>query len=194
MAEYVAFLYADGLPVPQKLSHLIWHLIDVHILPDSVMARWPALYMNWEEAERFCRTAQKRLPTEAEWEKAARGTEGQIFPWGNSVPDADLAVSGLSHIHQIPLVAAVNSFEEGRSPYGLNHMAGNAREWVNDWFSADYYPLMRERNPPGPEVGRYKSVRGGSWRSRPQLLRTATRNGAHPMTRSPTIGFRCARS
>ncbi len=194
MAEYLDFLHQHGLPVPQKLRHLIWHLIDVHFLPDYVMARWPAMFMDWEEAVRFCRVHKKRLPTEAEWEKAARGTRGNVFPWGSKDPDADLAVSGLYHVHQIPLVAAVDSFEEGRSPYGLSHMAGNVREWVNDWFGQDYYPRMPERNPPGSEVGRYKSVRGGSWRSRPQLLRTATRNGALPSTRSPNVGFRCAKS
>ena len=192
MAEYLGFLRQQELPVPDKLRHLIWHLIDVHALPDYVMARWPAMYMDWKEAEQFCRTHKKRLPTEAEWEKAARGTEGNLFPWGSQVPDADLAVSGLYHVHQIPLVAAVDSFEEGRSPYGLSHMAGNVREWVNDWFGPDYYPHMPERNPQGPEVGRYKSVRGGSWRSRSQLLRTATRNGALPTKRSPNVGFRCA--
>ncbi len=194
MAEYLAFLHQQELPVPRKLRHLIWHLIDVHVLPDYVMARWPAMFMDWEEADRFCRVHKKRLPTEAEWEKAARGTEGNLFPWGIKDPDADLAVSGLYHVHQIPLVAAVDSFEEGRSPYGLSHMAGNVREWVNDWFGPDYYPRMPERNPPGSDVGRYKSVRGGSWRSRPQLLRTATRNGAVPSTRSPNVGFRCAKS
>ena len=194
LAEYLAFLYQQGLSVPDDLRHLIWHLIDVHSLPDYVMARWPAMYVDWKEADQFCRTQNKRLPTEAEWEKAARGTDGNLFPWGSQVPDADLAVSGLYHVHQIPLVAAVDSFEEGRSPYGLSHMAGNVREWVNDWFGPDYYPQMPERNPQGPEVGRYKSVRGGSWRSRPQLLRTATRNGAIPRTRSPNVGFRCAKN
>jgi len=73
MAEYLAFLHQHGLPVPHKLRHLIWHLIDVHVLPDYVMARWPAMFMDWEEAVRFCRVHKKRLPTEAEWEKA----EGQ---------------------------------------------------------------------------------------------------------------------
>lgn len=194
LAEYLTFLHEQDLPVPYKLRRLIWHLIDVHVLPDDVMARWPAMYVDWKEADQFCRTRDKRLPTEAEWEKAARGTDGRLFPWGADPPNADLAVSGLYHVHQIPLVAAVDGFEEGRSPYGLHHMAGNVREWVKDWFGPDSYPLMPERNPQGPKAGRYKSVRGGSWRSRPQLLRTATRNGAVPTTRSPTLGFRCARS
>ena len=192
LAEYLAFLAGQGLPVPSELRELIWHLVSVHFLPDYVMARWPAMFVTWQEAVDFCQQQGKRLPTEAEWEKAARGTEGNLFPWGERVPSEELAVSGLHHVHQIPLLAAVDSFEEGRSPYGLNHMAGNVREWVNDWFGTDYYSRMPERNPQGPKVGRYKSVRGGSWRSRPQLLRTATRNGAYAGTRSHNIGFRCA--
>ncbi len=194
LGEYLAFLRQQGRPVPGELRELIWHLISVHFLPDYVMARWPAMFVTWQEAKESCLQQGKRLPTEAEWEKAARGPKGNIFPWGGRVPNDDLAVSGLHHVHQIPLLAAVDSFEEGRSPYGLSHMAGNVREWVNDWFGADYYPRMPARNPKGPEVGRYKSVRGGSWRSRPQLLRTATRNGAYAATRSHNIGFRCAGS
>lgn len=194
LGESLKFLAGQRNPVPQELRDLIWHLISVHFLPDYVMARWPAMFVTWQEADDFCKQQGKRLPTEAEWEKAARGTHGNLFPWGERVPNEDLAVSGLHHVHQIPLLAAVDSFEEGRSPYGLNHMAGNVREWVNDWFGPDYYSRMPERNPQGPEVGRYKSVRGGSWRSRPQLLRTATRNGAFAATRSHNIGFRCAGS
>lgn len=194
LGEYLKFLASQARPVPSELRDLIWHLVLVHFLPDYVMARWPAMFVTWYEADEFCKLQGKRLPTEAEWEKAARGTEGNLFPWGERVPNEELAVSGLHHVHQIPLLAAVDSFEEGRSPYGLSHMAGNVREWVNDWFGPDYYPRMPERNPQGPEVGRYKSVRGGSWRSRPQLLRTATRNGAKAETRSHNIGFRCAGS
>ena len=193
IAEYLAFLTQNHRPVSEELQRLIWHLITVHFLPDYVMARWPALYVTWEEASEFCHVQNKRLPTEAEWEKAARGTKASLFPWGREAPNSDLAVYGLYHVHQIPLVAAVDSWESGRSPYGLHHMAGNVREWVHDWFGVDYYSIMPERNPPGPDTGRYKSVRGGSWRSKSHLLRTATRNGAIPTKRSPTLGFRCAK-
>jgi len=193
LAEYLAFLKEQRQSPPEELQRLIWHLNTVPLLPDYVMARWPALYATWAEADGFCHARGKRLPTEAEWEKAARGTEGKLFPWGSQPPAPGLAVFGQYHVHEIPLVAAVDSGEEGQSPYGARHMAGNIAEWVQDWFGNDYYVTMPERNPKGPATGRYKSVRGGSWKSNPTILRAATRNGAVPDQRAPTIGFRCAR-
>ena len=194
LAEYLAHLARARRHPPAELQQLIWHVITVHALPDYVLASWPALYVSWEDAEAFCRAHEKRLPGEAEWEKAARGPDAYRFPWGVTPPQPGLAVFGQHHVHEIPLVAAVNGGEEGRSPYGLQHMAGNAAEWVRDWFGLDYYAVMPERNPPGPSTGRYKGVRGGSWKSHPPMLRTATRNGAAPDQRAATIGFRCARS
>ena len=91
-------------------------------------------------------------------------------------------------------LGAVDTGDEGKSPYGLHHMAGNIGEWVQDWFGFDYYAYIPERNPAGPTSGRYKVVRGGSWKSKPNMLRSATRGGAAPDQRSPTIGFRCAGS
>ncbi|MBD0305594.1 MAG: SUMF1/EgtB/PvdO family nonheme iron enzyme [Nitrospiraceae bacterium] len=194
LGEYLAYLDREHRRPPEELLRLIHHLITVHFLPDYVMAPWPALYVTWADAADFCMVHGKRLRTEAEWEKAARGSEGRVFPWGRTTPQPGLAVFGQYHVHEIPLVAAVNSGEEGQSSYGLHHMAGNAAEWVQDWFGFDYYAVMPDRNPPGPSSGRYKSVRGGSWKSRPTLLRTASRNGASPDQRSATIGFRCATS
>jgi len=194
LAEFLKFLDQQHRPVSDELQRLIWHLISVHFIPDQALAPWPALYVTWEEAADFCHTLHKRLPTEAEWEKAARGTNGNLFPWGQSLPTDENAVFGQYHVHQIPLVASVDGWDEGRSPYGLHHMAGNVAEWVHDWFGFDYYSIGPTRNPQGSPIGRYKSVRGGSWRSRPVMLRTATRGGAFPDQRAATIGFRCARS
>lgn len=193
LGEFLRFLQDHDLPVSLELRRLIWHLITVHYVPDEVMAPWPALYVTWAEASAFCQAQGKALPTEAQWEKAARGTNGNVFPWGSDPPAAALAVYGQYHVHEIPLVAAVDSGEEGRSPFGLHHMAGNVAEWVRDWFLGDYYAIIPFENPPGPREGRYKSVRGGSWKSRPAMLRTATRGGALAEQRAATIGFRCAR-
>lgn len=192
LGEFLAYVHRQQQPVPMELRHLLWHLISVHFIPDSVLAPWPALYVTWKEAAGFCLAQGKQLPTEAEWEKAARGTDGHVFPWGLSAPQEDVAIFGRYHVHEIPLVAAVDSWEEGQSPFGLHHMAGNVAEWVQDWFGFDYYSVSPTRNPRGPKESRYKAVRGGSWKSRPQMLRTATRGGSLPNQRAATIGFRCA--
>lgn len=194
LGEYLRWLLEQKRAIPQPLYKLIEHVTRVHALSADTLARWPALYVTWSDAAEFCRSQSKRLPTESEWEKAARGTGGNLFPWGEQPPAPGRAMYGRYHVHEIPIVAAVDSGETGRSPYGLHHMAGNAAEWVQDWLGIDYYITMPERNPQGPTTGRYKVVRGGSWKSEPPLLRTATRSGAAPDQRTGTIGFRCATS
>jgi iron(II)-dependent oxidoreductase len=194
LSEYLHFLAERGEAPSEELVRLIGHAVREHLLPDDVLARWPAFYISWDESAEFCRAGGKRLPTEAEWEKAARGKDAKLFPWGNTRPVPGLAVFGKHYADEIPLVAAVDSGVEGRSHYGARHMAGNIAEWVQDWYGIDYYTTMPERNPPGPAKGRYKGVRGGSWMSSPSLLRTATRNGAVPSQRAATVGLRCARS
>ncbi|MDX2251638.1 MAG: SUMF1/EgtB/PvdO family nonheme iron enzyme [Nitrospira sp.] len=194
LGEYLSWLQRQQRPLPDEVRKLIEHMTVVHAARPETLARWPALYVTWPEASEFCRAEGKRLPTEAEWEKAARGDTGRLFPWGQQPPAPELAKFGQYHVHEIPIVASVERGEQGRSPYGLHHMAGNAAEWVNDWFGIDYYATMPDRNPHGPATGRYKVVRGGSWKSEPALLRSATRGGASPDRRAATIGFRCARS
>jgi len=194
LGEYLAFLQQEKLHPSDELQKLIWHVITIHSVSDQTLSRWPALYVTWAEAKDLCMSKRKRLPTEAEWEKAARGSEGGLFPWGKTAPNPALAMFGQYHVHEIPILAAVDSHEAGKSPYGLHHMAGNVAEWVQDWFGFDYYAYMPERNPPGPTSGRYKGVRGGSWKSNQIMLRTATRGGSAPDQRSATIGFRCAQS
>jgi iron(II)-dependent oxidoreductase len=193
LGEYLSWLLRHRRALPDEVRKLIDHMTTVHALMPETLALWPALYVTWQEASDFCSAQGKRLPREAEWEKAARGGSGNLFPWGPQPPTPELAKFGQYHVHEIPIVAAVDSGLEGRSPYGLHHMAGNAAEWVEDWFGIDYYATMPARNPHGPDSGRYKVVRGGSWKSAPAMLRTATRSGASPDRRTATIGFRCAR-
>ena len=194
LGEYLAYLARERRHPADELQKLLWHVITVHSVSDETLARWPALYVTWHDARGFCASQGKRLPTEAEWEKAARGPDGLLFPWGDASPDAERAMFGQHHVHEIPILSAVDSHAAGRSPYGLHHMAGNVAEWVHDWFGLDYYAYMPRENPAGPASGRYKGVRGGSWKSNIIMLRTATRSGFSPDQRSPTIGFRCAQS
>jgi len=151
----------------------------------------PVVCVSWEDAVAYAKWAGKRLPTEAEWEKAAKGTLGASYPWGFSAPTADLARFNLDFETGYP--AVVGSYPAGASPYGCLDIAGNVWEWCADWYNERYYESSPTENPPGPQSGGMGRVlRGGSWANRGPLLRTEVRFCAPPKKKAYYIGFRCA--
>ena len=154
---------------------------------NSSFSQYPVIWVTWSQAEAYCGWVAGRLPTEAEWEKAARGTDNRIYPWGNEYPTADLLNFGWN----MGDTTAEGSYPDGASPYGALDMSGNVWEWAADWFGETYYAISPASNPPGPESGTTRVVRGGAWGAIPRDVRTAYRIGLSPADSFDIVGFRC---
>ena len=154
---------------------------------NSVYTNYPVINVNYDQAKAYCEWVGARLPTEAEWEKAARYPDDRLYPWGDTAPNSNL----VNYSGNIGDTTPVTSYAPGATPLGVLNMAGNVWEWVADWYAPDYYSVSPDKDPTGPATGTQRVVRGGSYGSEPQFLRTTNRFSRDPNKGYDSVGFRC---
>jgi len=182
--RYQACVGAGACSAPSLFSSAT----RAHYFDDPAFADYPVIFVSWAQAKAFCSFAGGRLPTEAEWERAAAGSDApRTYPWGESPPDCSKAnfagcVGDTDRVGRRPA---------GQSPYGAFDMAGNVWEWTSDWYDAAYYRTSPSQDPTGPASGTLKVMRGGCWVSGAVSLRTTCRKASLPDAWAPNVGFRC---
>ncbi len=188
-SQFYTFVKTAQYRKPRLAGYLAVDSEGLYLMMNPVN---PVVGVSWDDANAYCRWKDKRLPTEAEWEKAARGGDGHAWPWGNEEEKG--AANLVGDEDGFRYTSPVGAFPHDRSPYGVYDMAGNAMEWVADWFQEDWYHVMPAADPQGPPTGEQKVIRGASWNDSAQRARVTIRFKMFPRYRDVTIGFRCAQS
>ena len=160
---------------------------DISNYASSQYADHPVVFVDWDMAKTYCEWRSAKLPTEAQWEKAARGTDEPTYPWGEEIDCSKANYLGCSGS-----TSSVMTYQSGISPYGVYDMAGNVWEWVVDWYSETYYETSATENPTGPDSGTLRVLRSGAWNLGALVVRTSLRNAQPPSVFDNDIGFRCA--
>jgi formylglycine-generating enzyme required for sulfatase activity len=186
MTEVTNEMYAQCVEAGVCKKPALSYLSDSHYDKKAYRTH-PVVYVNWFQARTYCEWVGRRLPTEAEWEKAARGTDDRPYPWGKDRPAPGL----LNFDNKIATTTPANWFPFGASPYGVLNMSGNVREWVWDWYADDYYQNSPYQNPLGPVEGKKRSLRGGSFTDTNRRVRLDNRLSHDPYSPGYNRGFRC---